>query len=297
MKHIIYSIIVILGITIILSCEEEIDWKEAEMPEMLVVEGSFTNEFKKHQVILSSSAEYFSNTPTDRISGASLFITNGNDIYTMRENPLKSGIYETNDSVAGVPGNTYTLDITLPNPVNNTSHYQSTGKLIKGIDIDSLVVMLYENPVYFENSGIDSLMTVMVVFGQDPSQYENYYQLNTYINDSLLNDTVDEVSYISDVEGINGEFIHTFMFFHQFNINDLIQFEMQSVEKSYFDFLTGVQNIANQSADPFDMSGPPANAIGNIKGDGQIEAIGFFKVAYVSRGFNFAHIPKEEQEE
>ncbi len=259
--YIAYILIILVGLT---SCEEEIKWKEEKLPEMLVVEGSFTNEYKKHQIILSSSDRYFSNVQTPKVSGASIAILDDSETYLFNENPIGSGIYETVDSVAGIPGKSYTLDINLQEPINNCTHYYATGELNQGIKIDSLIVMLYENPIYFDGGDIDSLMTIIVAIGLDPPEIKNYYQLNIYLYDSLLNDTIDEVSLINDSEGMNGEYAHTFMFFYQFQENDSIQLELQSVEESYTDFVRGVQNIANQSADPFDMSGPPANAIGNI---------------------------------
>lgn len=288
MKYILYTL---LAIIIFTSCEKEVDWKTEEMPVMLVVDGSFTNEFKKHQVKLSLSADYFYNKPAPVVSGAVVTISDGTNIIPFTENPVGSGIYETIDPVAGIAGKTYTLDINLDEPVNGISHYYAMADLIKGIDIDSLSAYIYKNPIYMEGSGMDSLITVILVFGQEPGDIKNYYQMNLYNNNVLINDTIDEVSVVDDKEGMNGEPVSSFFFFQQFNEEDTVRFELVSVERKYYDFITGIKNLAGQSFDPFNMSGPPANAVGNIEG---AMAIGFFKTGYVSRASAIAKYYIEE---
>ena len=120
-----------------------------------------------------------------------------------------------------------------------------------------------------------------MVYGGDPPQYDNVYQFNLFKNGELLQDTIDEVSITPDDQGFDGQFANTLYFFQQYEENEDVALEIFSVSPEYRDFVTGVQNIANMSADPFNMTGPPANAVGNIQGG---PAIGFFKVAYVSRG-------------
>src|SRR3989304_3816069 len=145
MKYIFFLVLLIPAL-ISISSDNEITWETEEMPVMLVVEGSFTNEFKKHQLKLSLSADYFYNKPTPKVSGAEVTISDGTNVLELIENPVGSGVYETADSVAGEPGRTYTLDINLNEPVNNTMHYYANGNLIQGIDIDSMVAYIYENP-------------------------------------------------------------------------------------------------------------------------------------------------------
>lgn len=290
MKY-IYLILLIISLIATISCEEEIEWEVEEMPEMLVVEGSFTNEYKKHQVQLTKSAGYFSNKQTPRVSGAEVTISDGMNTISLEENPVGSGIYETVDSVAGEAGKTYTLDIQLNEPINNTAHYFASGELIQGLDIDSMIASIYENPIYMPEFDDDSLILFLAVLGFEPPDIKNYYELNLYKNDTMLNDTIDETYIVEDTEEMEGEYVNSFFFFEQFQIGDTVRFEIVSVEKLYRDFVIGVQNIANQSADPFDMSGPPANAIGNIQG---AEAIGYFKVAYVSMGEAIVKLPEEE---
>lgn len=286
-RSILFCLIALLSV----SCEKQIPWKTDKMPVMLVVEGSFTNEYKQQQVKLSLSEDYFYNKPTPKVSGATVTVSDGTNTYGFTEDPAGSGIYKTNDSVAGVPGKTYTLNIDLKEPINNTSHYYASEQLIPGITLDSVLAYIYKNPVYNGSPGQDSLLTIIVAFGQDPPEMKNYYQLNLYKNQTLINDTIDKVVVTDDKEGINGQYVNSFFFFRQFDPGDTVQFEIISISRDYYDFVNSTQDLANQSFDPFNMSGPPANAVGNIRG---AQAIGFFSVDYVSRKTTIAQNYKEK---
>ena len=290
MKYQLYILFILVNLLAV-SCEKQISWDSENMPIMLVVEGSFTNEYKKQQVQLSLSEDYFYNKPTPRVTGAIVTVSDGTDIFEFTENPDSSGIYETNAPVAGVPGKTYMLNIDLKEPVYNTTHYFASEKLIPGITLDSVLANLYPNPLYGTASDQDSLLIIITTLGQDPEEIHNYYQLNLYKNNMLINDTIDEASVVDDKEGLNGQYVNSFFFFKQFDPGDTIQFEIISISRDYFDFVNSTEDLANQSFDPFNMSGPPSNAVGNIKG---APAIGFFNVAYVSRKTTVAQNYKEE---
>ncbi len=265
------------------SCEEEITWEEEVLPEMLVVEGGLTNEMKIHEIQLTKSAPYFSNVKTPAVTGAIVSMTGNNSTIEFVENPEQPGIYETTVETSGIAGVEYTLNIELAGALNGTTRYKSTGTLIRGIELDTMEALLFENPFYFPGFGDDSLVTVCIAYGKEPAEIENFYQINLFHNNILQNDTIDEVSLTTDKEGMNGENVHTMYFFEQFNEDDTLQLEIISVEESYRNYVIGLQNIVNQSYDPFDMSGPPANALGNITGENGEEAIGFFKLAYVTK--------------
>jgi len=289
MKY-IHSIACSMLLILLFSCERIIDWDTEEMPVMLVVEGSFSNEIKKHQVHLSLSADYFYNKPVPTVSGAHVTISDGVDTFVLREHADVAGLYET-DSVAGIPGHRYTLDIILSEPVNSATHYFASEEMVRGMEIDSLIASIYPNPIYSSGLDMDSLSLILVILGQEPKEIQNYYQLRLFKNDSLLNDTIDEYTIVSDAEAMSGDYVNSILFFTMYHEGDRVGFEISSVSREYYDFITGVQNIANQSFDPFNMSGPPANAPGNIKG---AEAIGYFKVEYMARGQAIAGLPPDE---
>jgi hypothetical protein len=284
MKTLKYLCLPILPLLLAVACSEPIEWEEHTLPEMLVVEGSFTNELKYHEIHLSLSAPYFSNEETPRVSNATVSLTDGTSVVDFVENPNSKGSYRTVVPVAGRTGLTYTLNIGLQEAVNGTNSYSATGELVLGTEIDSIDALIVENPFYIEEfDGDDSTVTLMIVYGQEPPETENYYQITLFDNYNPLNDTIDETSILYDQEGYDGVAVVTFFFTQQFQENDTVQLRLESVGPGFSEFVKGIQNVANQSFDPFSLSGPPANAFSNIMGANGLKAIGFYKFAFVSQ--------------
>jgi hypothetical protein len=272
-----FSLIALVG------CEEmvkEIDWDTESIPKRLAVEGSITNELKIHRVRLTASSDYFSNTETEVVSGATVSISDGTAVDTLTENPAGSGNYETRDSIQGETGESYTLNITLEQPLNGETQFTATCKLQKGFWFDSLAAYIFDNPLQIDEQ-TDSLLLVVDLFGQEPATVNDYYLVNLIINDTLQTDTIDEAYLIHDIsQGINEE--NVVSLYHEIgNIfpGDRIEVEIRSINQHYYDFLNGLNQLV-QGGDPLGFGGPPANAPGNIQGGG---ALGFFIASDVGR--------------
>ncbi len=280
LKNFRYIAGLLISLAAFYSCEDEpIDWEAEDAPSKLVVEATFTNEYKHHKIILTQSADYFSNEKTPGISNAVVTISTKDSIYKFREEPNSSGIYKSENKIAGHAGKSYRLDIQLEQPLNGETGFHATEKLYKGIRLDSIQSRLYENPFYVEGSPMDSIMLVVNAFGAEPKELKNYYRVDLYKNSEMITDTVDEVQIYSDQQEFSSNYLHNLAFFENFDAKDTLTLGISSVSEKYRYFITGIQNIANQSGNPFDMSGPPANAIGNIQGG---DALGYFRVSYVS---------------
>jgi len=275
----LYKLSVLVILTFI-CCEpqQEIDWKLDNIPARLVVEGSITDELKTHSVTLKKSAEYFSNTRAEVLSNAVVTISDGENVFTLLENPAGSGIYKTTDEVKGEVGRLYTLEIDIGEPLNNETHFWATSVLKRGIIADTMISVLYDSPFAFND--IDTVILVNSVFGYEPEPEGDYYIVNLYNNGTLLNDTVDEYTVVGDKEtGMNGESIFNFVYVEDFIAGDTVQMEFLSTNDAYYEFIKGIKMIYG-GTDPFGFSGPPANAVGNIQGG---EALGFFKASAVTK--------------
>jgi hypothetical protein len=269
-----------LVILTLICCEpqQEIDWKLDNIPARLVVEGSITDELKTQSVTLKKSAEYFSNTRAEVVSNAAVKISDGENVFTLLEDPAGSGIYKTTDEVKGEVGRIYTLEIDISDPLNNETHFRASSVLKRGIIADTMVSVLYDSPFAFND--IDTVILVNSVFGYEPEPEGDYYIVNLYKNGILLNDTVDEYTVVGDKEtGMNGESIFSFVYVEDFVAGDTVQMEFLSTSHAYYEFIKGIKMIYG-GTDPFGFSGPPANAVGNIEGGG---ALGFFKASAVTR--------------
>lgn len=279
-RLIFYFLIPVIFFTGIVSCEDEISWEVEDTPEMLVVEGSLTSELKKHRITLTKSADYFSNKKTPAVTGADVNITAGSQIIDLIELPDSPGVYETAYEVAGIPGNLYSLNIFLDEAINGKTEYHAEELMYNGIDLDSVKAFVYDNPMYIENEPIDSILLVIILYGFEPKDEENLYLVKLYKNGELLQDTIDEIQIYSDSDQLSGEYVNSMLFFESFQPRDTIGVELSSVSESFMQFATGIINIAEQSGNPFDLVGPPANAIGNVDNG---KALGYFMVSYVSK--------------
>ena len=109
LNNIAKHLLLILPLLLAVACTEPIALEPPKAKVVPVVEGSFTNECKRHEVILSYSAELYSHDKT-MISGAEVYVAGGNDTVWYYENPDKPGHYLT-DSVAGKKNRRYHLEV------------------------------------------------------------------------------------------------------------------------------------------------------------------------------------------
>ena len=82
------------------SCTEKITMDLPQGRKVPVVEGSITNEYKRHEIIMSYSSEVYSEE-REMIPGAEIYLVGGGDTIYYYEQPDKPGHYLT-DSVAGL---------------------------------------------------------------------------------------------------------------------------------------------------------------------------------------------------
>jgi len=292
MKYACFLLIPFLAV-VLFSCIEEVEWETEDYKEILVVEGSFTDEYKRHKIILTKTADYFSGEKTPAVQGAEVTITSDSGTIQFVESSEKPGVYVTKTPVAGSVGTEYTLNIILKNPINNEIKYSATEKMKPGVDLDSIQAILYDNPVYTEGSqDLDSLMVNVYLFWKKPPVIDNYYKVQLSLKDRLNYTTIEDFSIFEGREELQDASVSNIYFFKNFQSKDTVVLENSSVSEEYSEYIDGLKNITNQEDDQFfDMSGPPANAIGNIEG---AEALGYFRVSSVSRDTTVIHDGREK---
>ena len=277
MKKISYIIIAIaIAITVTtLSCTEDFDVTLGSTYERVIIQGSISNERKAHQVILSKSADYFSNQQTPRITGATVTISDGDTTFYLTE--ISDGIYET-DTLAGEPGKTYTLDIII-----DDQSYTSSCYLNYCSPIDSIKIGYYD---YGDIDEYDNFVVVLL-YAQEPATPNNYYLWNVYRNDTLISDTLSAKRLETDMF-VNGLYISDYEAqWLEVQIGDTVMLEMQSIVEEYYDYFFQVMAETVWDGGPFE--GPPANPKGNISND----ALGFFLAYSVERSTTI--VPEKDE--
>jgi hypothetical protein len=126
-QSILFFTALILGLS---SCISEVkDFVPIESNSFLTVQANLSNQERPHRVILSQSSPNIKlNTEDSPIKKAVVFIKDDKN-QTENLTEISDGIYETSAGYKGIIGNTYTLNITLP----NGKKYQSSPEKLYGV--------------------------------------------------------------------------------------------------------------------------------------------------------------------
>jgi len=129
------------------SCIVEYIPEADEKPELIIIEGTITDQPEANKIILSRSTPLWTKKTTTRLTGCKVWISDdlGQTSY-LRETSV--GIYMTDTSeFRGEVGRTYTLHITL-SPVNGGINYESLPVRMKPVPpIDSIYYEKYINNI------------------------------------------------------------------------------------------------------------------------------------------------------
>ncbi len=256
------------------SCTERISMNLDSTFTRLVVYGEITTDTMAHKVYLSKSADYFSNKPVEKISGAQVFISDGVTTTVLFESASEAGTYETPATFYGVPGYTYRLFV---------EHVDLNGD---GVFVSDSASSYMPTPTPIDSIQVaiekfDKDVWSIKLFAKDPADQENFYAFRGYINGKLETDTLSEQNSTDD-RFFNGKYTNgiSVVFFDDLDKiknGDTVMLEAMLINKNYMDFIASVQAAIQQSIPLF--SGPPANVYTNFKNG----ALGFFTAYAPSR--------------
>lgn len=255
---------------ILTSCTETIDIELDETYTRLVIDGQITTDTMAHAIRLSKSASYFSNAEPPAVSGAELLLDDGLQQFILTEIPIGSGRYFTPENYFGQPGNTYTLNINLPEEIGESTNYQAQNTLATtDFRLDS-IMLEYRNPFGF---------WLVMLYAYDPPTTD-FYRFDAFRNGEILTDTANR-TFILDDRLFNGNNTNgsTVMFLYEdeVQLGDTILLRMSAISKDYYEFLFELRNESG-SGNPL-FGGPPANITSNLQENG----LGFFGTMKTAR--------------
>ena len=291
------------------SCIEDfrIDTENGE--HLVGINGYFTNEYKKHQIVISKTTDFYSEEDAEMISGAEVFIHDGVDTIYFEETDRK-GYYETIDSVAGVAGRTYYLSVNIVDE-DGLHNYYSQSTMKENISkIDSMVVKEVEDDFVSNFMGIASYTTTSLYpYFQTVDDPETNYLINIIVNDSIAKEesflrySTLSLQHLAGmyfngpemVSMIGEQSVHTFKttqgYFDEDNIyffdmnyppnvteGDKVTLCIYSVTPEFVTY----KNDINSSFGSNPMMGMPYNVATNIYPGGT--AVGFFEALSVTKG-------------
>jgi hypothetical protein len=136
-KYIVVSLLMLLALGGLTSCEDVIDLKTATGPTQLVVDGWITNQPGPQSIRLTWSATYFDNTPAKPVLGAEVTVTDDQGKEFVFKDLGGNGIYfwsGTGKDTLGAVGRTYTLKVK-----NQADTYMAVNQIKRVPAIDSIV--------------------------------------------------------------------------------------------------------------------------------------------------------------
>lgn len=266
------------------SCREEIIIDLEEGSPLIGVEGSITDEYKRHEVILSYTADFYNAEEIRMISGAKVVVTDGVDTIPYWEQSDQPGHYLT-DSVAGKKKTLYTLLVDVPEEGGGYKRLSAESYMQDNVEeIDSIVLkrtsmfpnvplwdtifMLYP---YFQSLPDPSIVYMIKVTQDTVPQNDTLLQANSipmagyagyYVNGPEMLENTSEIP----VAMMTKSELHDGMY---------IRLDLLSIPSDYMMFVFSVKMAMGSNP----MMGPPTNVLTNIQPSR--EAVGWFYAASV----------------
>ncbi len=267
--HIKISFLILLSLFVFTSCQDVIDLDVPDGDIQLVVDGWLTNQEGEKQVLLSTTANYFNNTETPRVTGALVVLHNTNGaVDTLGEK--EPGVYIT--EFVGQVGETYHIYIRT----TAGDEYQSNPEELRPVPAITDIFYEYKEETIFEDEGY-----YVSINTNEPLGVGDHYRWKQYVNGEFLNEPFD-LLYASD-EFVDGNPILNFeITTDPLELGDHYRIQQLSISEEAFEFFTQLQLQTAFIGSLFDS--PPAALDGNIVRLGQTEkkALGYFGVSAVS---------------
>jgi hypothetical protein len=240
----IYQYIIIAFLTLaVASCTRVIDLQLGNDTGRLVIEGNITNVKGPQTVKLTKNVTFSSTNTYPAVTGAVVTISDNNGIkYTLAESP--AGTYSTG-SVAGVSGNTYTLNV-----ATGGKSYTATSVLPTAIQLDSVT-----SKATAINSGNNRRQ--ITVHYQDPITVVNQYRFLMFVNGVQINRVFAYNDNFND-----GKYSHVDLRQSDVDIfpGDTVTIEMQCIDKSIYTYwYTLMQQQPNGPGGGVTPTDPPTN--------------------------------------
>ncbi|MCH7403536.1 DUF4249 family protein [Belliella kenyensis] len=264
MKRIFIAIFIAICFS---SCQEEVVLDLNTLEPIPVIEAIWTNVPNFNQVTITTSREYYDDSPNEVIEDAQVSVRNlqtGRSANFIYNEQLKK--YLPSNNQIGQIGQEYELSVIIKDKA-----YVSKGVLLAPPILDSITYEFKDQRV-FRDEGY-----YITLFGDIPFDKDNYYRLRVVKNDTLLNRRSDYLLF-DDTFGtqiLNRGFeLGGFTF----AAGDRVRLELFRLNKNAYDYLSQLVSLLFNDGGLF--SPPPQNPVSNIfplEHDGNV--LGYFMVS------------------
>jgi hypothetical protein len=276
------------------SCEQNLNIEIEANDRRLLVDGEFTDDTVVHSIRLSCSGSLITGRPQAAVSGATIRVTDGIEVFDYVENAGTPGLYQTAAGVGGKGGHRYTLLITnididsdgkmdsytancvMPVPVKFDSLLSYRGMNGDGLKVINMAYykLFFDGPGYvyptaFVNNSVRyGTITDRLGTGEF-TRFENWFKVSRVLNPgSILNRYTSYAVDPADVK--NGDTI------------DIVCFNLSNKQYGFLKMLDNNTNGNDPVKDNlYDQLKIPTNLPTNI--EPADKAAGYFFVYSVSK--------------
>lgn len=274
MKRLIFPSILIFALAMV-ACEKVIDLDLPEGEPMLVVDGWYTDEDTTQFVKLSTTAPYFEDQETPRVTGAEVTL-----------NTFENGALVGSEALVEDPENPGIY--LIPNPAETGKGYQLEVNAPGFDPVRSDVQEILETPpifdIYWEEAdpSFDDSLAIYKVF---ISTFEvpgegDAYRWFAWVDGEYQNKP--ENLYIANDLLVDGAVLPQFEpTDHQYRLGEVVRITQCRINQSAYDYLALLRQQTAFVGSPFDT--PPAPLVGNMKfTNKEGQALGFFGASSTS---------------
>lgn len=258
--------LLVTGMLLAASCTERIDIDLESTYTRLVVEGYVTTDSVQHQVQLSTTADYFSNAPTPRVSGALVEISFDDQRILLNESDSIPGLYQSERTFRGVPGTTYRLDISQVdiNSDGEPEQHWAESEMQEGARLDA---------VFVTDVAAAGFRAQYVTMNGAHRQFESdWLAFRIWRNGELLTDTLTELMTFDDALFDDGGFSNFPVTVlnaddpsEALSPGDTLTLQMEHLTQHHYLFINDIM-LESVGTIPL-FTGPAANVRTNISGD------------------------------
>lgn len=282
----LYKIFSLALLVMLFSCTEDIVIDLEEGDPLIGVEGSFTDELKRHEVVLSYSADFYSEDEVDMISGARVAVTDGVDTIPYLEQPDRPGHYLT-DSVAGRKNTLYRLLLDVPDEGEADGYKHLTAESYMNDNVDCVDSLVLKPSPMMEDVPMEDTIYMLYPYFQSLPNPTIVYMIHLFEDGVPKSDTLTSVMaipmagyagyYVNGPEMLqnNMEIPIGMMWGSQLHDGMVFRADLLSIPLDYMTFVYSVKT--SMGSNP--LLGPPTNVPTNILPAG--EAVGWFYAASV----------------
>ena len=244
------------------SCEDVIELELGTTEPQLVIEATLDASNQIATVSLSKSNDFYDNSAPDKISSATITLSNGTgDIFNLTE--TNTGIYSA-ENVAANPDEVFTISIEV-----NGVIYEAKAIVPHPVDLNEIEkIEGFNTPFGGDNEAGDSIQVAAV--WDDPAGQENFYRIRTFADEAFQSNIYTVLT--DDFIGDGAE--ATVLIRDQFKVNTIITLELLSTDENYYDYFFQLSSLVGEGGN----STTPYNPVGNF----DEEALGYFGIFYSS---------------